>query len=278
MSSRSDGLSRGPKVSQWRILIDPPLPAAENMARDHALALLRRDSEGALRFYRWKPPALSLGRNEPLLPEYERLLARRPELQLVRRPTGGRAVIHDGELTYAVACGPRSLGGLRGAYALINRALVLGIRSLGVSAASGARPERRAKPPFAGACFAAPAPGEVQVDGRKLAGSAQARIAGAILQHGSVLLTTDQAELIALASDAEAQSRPHTLAELLPELPGWGRLVEALVQGFRCALGGEWRVSEWRDEERAAVAKLAKGYLESAWTRRGGSLVPRLPS
>src|SRR5690606_669373 len=103
------------------------------------------------------------------------------------RPTGGREVLHDRELTYAVVVPLRAFGGLRALHRLVNGALVEALRSLGV-AADLAPPDGRALRPDAGPCFGGPAEGEVTVGGRKLIGSAQVRVGGAVLQHGSLRL------------------------------------------------------------------------------------------
>ena len=79
------------------------MTGAENMARDHALALESRSGLAALRFYQWDPAALSFGRNEPAGDSHRMLIASRPDIDVVRRPTGGRAVLHDRELTYSVS-------------------------------------------------------------------------------------------------------------------------------------------------------------------------------
>ncbi|HLM68541.1 MAG TPA: hypothetical protein VK358_13475, partial [Longimicrobium sp.] len=100
----------------WRLLDTPPAPGAWNMAVDEALAQSVRAGEPpVLRVYRWSPPCLSLGRNQPS-GGYDRDEIRRRGLDVVRRPTGGRAVLHHRELTYSVAAAEGVLGGPRQAY------------------------------------------------------------------------------------------------------------------------------------------------------------------
>ncbi|MCY3810039.1 MAG: lipoate--protein ligase family protein [Gemmatimonadetes bacterium] len=254
----------------WRILVDGPLPGAANMARDHALAELVGRGEAVLRLYRWRPAALSLGRNEPFGEIHRRLLASRPDVGVVRRPTGGRAVLHDRELTYGVAAPVSAFGGLRAAYRAINRALVEGLGRLGV-AAELARPA--ALPPGAGVCFADSAEGEVVAAGRKLVGSAQRRVGGAFLQHGSLLLDDDQGALLASAGagedpGAEAGSGPATLADLLGAAPPWSALTTALADGFAAMLGGSWRRAAMTPAEVALSDRLMARYDSREWTRR----------
>ena len=145
-----------------------------------------------LRLYRWDPPTLSIGRNQPLAEVACR------GVPVVRRPTGGQAVWHEHEVTYAVAAPIAMFGSLRGAYREIHARLARALRSLGIdamlAAAAAVRPSSRPA-----ACFAMPAGGEILVQGRKLVGSAQVRRRDAFLQHGSILLGGSQ-EIVAGAS------------------------------------------------------------------------------
>ena len=279
VGSPSRRQARGPNPSlesglSWRVIADGALSGAANMARDHALAAALKAGTGTVRFYRWSPATLSLGRNEPFTDEYRDFLRRHPAVGLVRRPTGGRAVIHDRELTYAVALPVRSCGGPRRAYRKVNQGLVEGLRHLGVEAAAAAG---TALPPDAGPCFLEPAEGEVVVRGRKLVGSAQVRIGGAVLQHGSVLLAADQSPLLertaangpaASGSGGGARGGAITLAEVLGEPPGWERLVDAFSHGLARVLGGRWASGSLSADERRLAGELEAGYASEAWTRR----------
>jgi len=289
----------------WRVLVDEPLTGAANMARDHALAAALRPGTGTLRLYRWTPATLSLGRNEPFTVGYRELLRERPDIDVVRRPTGGRAVLHDRELTYSVVLPARAFGGPRRAYRRINAALVEGLRGLGADArvAGG-----RSLPPDAGPCFLEPAEGEVVVAGRKVVGSAQVRIGSAVLQHGSILLWADQSPLFARAALAGAgapargtaapdgisgndawggamhrdvagayrarggaapdPARPVTLAEVLGEVPAWPRLVAEFSSGFARTLGGSWSHGSMNEHEGALAAGFESRYASRAWTWR----------
>ena len=243
----------------WRVVSDGSFSGAANMARDHAIAEALRPGAGTVRFYRWSPATLSLGRNEPVGEAYRDFLRLHPEMGVVRRPTGGRAVIHDRELTYAVAVAARAFGGPRQAYRAVNEGLVRGLRRLGVEAvaAGGA-----VLPPDAGPCFMAPAEGEVVVRGRKLVGSAQIRIGASVLQHGSVLLVADQAQLQGASGGAV------TLTEVLGEVPDWERLVDAFSHGLAHSLGGRWSPGALTDRERALATRLERRYGSARWTWR----------
>jgi Lipoate-protein ligase A len=159
----------------WRVLVTPPASGAENMALDEALMdRARATGEWVLRVYSWSAPTISLGRNQSARGRYDLDRVRELELDMVRRPTGGRAILHDREITYSVTAPVGDAGDLRESYDRINRLLLRGLRSLGV-AASVARPATRSMPPGMAPCFDEPAAGELTLGGRKLAGSAQWR-------------------------------------------------------------------------------------------------------
>ena len=177
---------------RWILIVEPGgRPGSENMWTDAALLRCAREGVAFLRLYRWRPACLSFGRHEPAARRYDRTRIASLGLDVVRRPTGGRAVWHDREVTYAVA-GPVTLfGTLRATYHAIHETLAAALRSLGVDARLAASPARTPGP-RAGACFAVPVGGEVLVDGQKLVGSAQVRDGTRFLQHGSILLANGQ--------------------------------------------------------------------------------------
>lgn len=186
----------------------------------------------ALRLYRWSPPALSLGRFQPD-GDLNAAACSRWGVQVVRRPTGGRALLHGGDLTYAVAM-PRPTGPAGSVDALYRRvagALLAGLARLGVDAAIV-----RDGGPAGPACFAGGQGADLRVGERKLCGSAQLRRDGAVLQHGAVLLERlgfDETDL--LRTEAGASERLRSVTVTLGELgaPTDPRTVaDALVAGF----------------------------------------------
>ncbi len=251
---------------RWRLILDPPAEGARNMALDHALARECPPDEGVLRFYGWSLPTISFGRNEPTRGRYDRGAAQEAGLGFVRRPTGGRAVLHDEELTYAVVAPLRSLGGLKEAYRRINEGLVEGLRALGVPAemAEGTDVHR----PDAGPCFQAPTPGEVTLAGRKLVGSAQVRVGRSLLQHGSIILRGDQGRLARLTGESGDPHPPATLDDVLPGI-GPAALTERLAAFMRLALGGSWSERGYRSHEATAARELQEQrYASDDWTWR----------
>jgi len=248
------------------VLVDPPLSGVRNMARDHALAEGLEAGTGVLRLYRWATPTVSFGRNEPVHGRYDRDRARLRGIEFVRRPTGGRAVLHDRELTYALVAPYRGLRGPRETYGAVNAGLVKSLASLGVRAELA--PGDGATPPDAGPCFRRAAAGEVTVGGRKLVGSAQVRIGGALLQHGSLLLGPGQGVLEELgAPPAGGGGQPTSLLEVLGAEPAMERVVAALLGGLEAELGGSWEPPV-EGTAGAFEEKRVSFYHAEAWTWR----------
>ncbi len=199
-------------------------PAAAQMALDEAML----GQAPALRFYTWSPPALSLGRNQRPIPDHWPALAAERGLDLVRRPTGGRAVLHQADLTYALALPASWLAGRRAEiYRELCAFLIEGLREFGVELAFGRVGRGYIDHP---SCFGTATDADLVLnDGRKLIGSAQVWRNGVVLQHGSIQLAPDP-DLWRKVFGPETPE-PLGLASLLgcdsAQLPG---LVEQLVQ------------------------------------------------
>lgn len=241
------------------------------MALDQALMTsVAAGGDPVLRFYRWSPACVSLGRNQPAAGLYDEDLLRARGIDVVRRPTGGRAVLHARELTYSAVMPDRALGSARAAYSSINRALVAGLRRLGVPAALQPPSALRAPAPSIAPCFQHPAEGEVVVAGRKLVGSAQVRQDGVILQHGSLLFHDDQAGVAELI----AGTRPSdplpvaSLSDFLDPLPAWEEVVEALLAGWASVIGPVRSGGDSLPPERDLALDLVERYRSREWTWR----------
>lgn len=251
-----------------------PAGGAVNMAIDEALlGSVQRGGTPVLRFYTWQPACLSFGRNQSARDIYDPGRAAAVGIDIVRRPTGGLAVLHDRELTYCVSAPLAPFGGARAAYACINRALVEGLRCFGIDAeqAAGVRargPLLRAADP----CFQTPAAGEVVARGRKLVGSAQRCERGTMLQHGSILISGAQARVLDLLSrpapPPPAADGSITLAELLGREPDVRDLAASLCRGFETTFGTRLAPAPLDRDENAQVVELARRYRGDDWTWR----------
>jgi lipoate-protein ligase A len=253
-----------PSATAWQLIIEHDgRPGAENMAVDAALLDAARAGTASLRLYRWNPPTLSFGRNEAALQRYDRDAIRRLGLATVRRPTGGRAVWHDREVTYAVAAPAHLFGTLREAYISIHRLLATALTALGLDVTLA--PERRGAVPDLGhgACFAAPVGGEVVVRGRKLVGSAQVREGLAFLQHGSMLLAGAQDVVRRVTRGRAAPDRATSLAEMLGRHVSFAEVADLVAAAARAEWPGSWRAAPLEPP-----SELAARFADPAWIWR----------
>ena len=214
---------------RWHCLQTSASDGAFNMALDEALMRRAgRTGEAVFRIYGWSAPTLSLGRNQRARGFYDCERARGLGIAFVRRPTGGRALLHHREITYSATLPARDARAAGEAYDFINEVLLEGLRRVGVSArrASGAP----AIPPGARPCFDLPSAHEIAIEDRKLVGSAQWRRDGALLQHGSILVHDDQS-LIPRLMTAGGTSAPRaaTLAEALGRTPSFDEVAQPLL-------------------------------------------------
>jgi lipoate-protein ligase A len=254
---------------EWFLWVDGPRPGWANMAIDQTL-LDRAEllGESWLRLYSWEPHCLSFGRHEPAARRYdaERIAARR--IDTVRRPTGGRAVWHGPELTYAVAApGPR-FGSLQEAYLEIHDMIGQALGELGIEAVLAS--SRRSEPLDAGACFSQPAGGEVLVGGRKVVGSAQLRRGGALLQHGSILLADRQGIVRELmqgpAGQGSLSGQRDTALPLLGGSLTVAELAEVIAETAAARWPGDWNRMTAAGEVIEAASRHYPQFRSPAWT------------
>ena len=256
----------------WRFLNTGFGDAFFNMGLDEAIIRSVRAgvSPPTLRVYGWSPPAISFGYAQRIDREVDAEHCRRMDVDLVRRPTGGRGVLHWEELTYSVACrrDEPAVGGRPGsAYRMIGEGLIAGLRRLGVDAAlarvdrGSVRPRSaRATPP----CFVSAARSEVVVNGRKLVGSAQRQMGDMLLQHGSVLMGPAHlriVEMMRVDPDVrrrmreELRSSTICLEELRPGVK-FEKISTSLRDGFEERLGVRMKAEEMSEREREEAERL----------------------
>jgi lipoate-protein ligase A len=248
----------------WHLWLDAPRPGFLNMAIDETmLRMSETTGAGFLRLYGWAPACLSFGRHEPALRRYSRDRIAYRQIDVVRRPTGGRAVWHDIELTYAVAAPSEAFGALGATHLAIHETLAEAVSGLGVSVSLAV--PRQASPVDAGACFAIAAGGEVMVDGHKVIGSAQVRTRSAFLQHGSILLDGDQRIVTDIGTGPAAATPAPTLRELVGRPIGFDEMAERVACAAR-AWPGEWRRIARGDAIVEHAAALADTYRSDRWT------------
>lgn len=267
----------------WRLILSDPAPGVTNMAADEAI--VRAVSGGlvppTLRLYAWDPPCLSLGRAQAG-DEVDRATCARDGVHVVRRPTGGRAILHTDELTYSVIApldDPRLSGDIVASYRRLSRALLAALQRVGIDAESKAagqesrstpRTSRDANP----VCFEVPSHYELTADdGRKLVGSAQMRTSDAVLQHGTIPLVGDIARICHYLKDPPASDRVRARAATLESALGrpvtWEQVAKAMIAGFASALNLTLDEAGLTPKEQDWVTEIcADKYGSDAWTWR----------
>jgi lipoate-protein ligase A len=237
-------------VRFWSLILDDALDGADNMAIDaNLLSEVENSSEPTtiVRLYRWRRPTISLGRNQKISAAVDEVFCAEKGIDVVHRPTGGRAVLHDDELTYAVASNDSACFGdtIYANYKSVSEALCSGFNLLGVPAVLA--PEtRKASADHSEMdlpCFISPSRYELMVEGRKIVGSAQRRLRRGFLQHGSMPILCDRdmlARATRMTESALLYQEMAGLAEFLPKRPSVEELIDALLAGFQQRFGIEF--------------------------------------
>jgi lipoate-protein ligase A len=262
-------------LDEWRLLDSGARDGATNMAIDEAIL---EAVTPTLRFYAWDPPCLSLGFSQSAR-DVDREACSDRGWQIVRRPTGGQAILHVDEFTYSV-CAPqgeaRVAGGIVESYGRLVAGLLAGLELLGLESAraESAHAQQEGSGP---ACFAGPARYEVTVDGRKLVGSAQSRRLGGVLQHGTLPLKGDIGRILdglafndsgeRLAERSHFNDRALTLETALGRRVEYAQVAEAMAAGFAQALNLKLVPGDLTSDEWTAVRRIrAEKYANDEWT------------
>ena len=266
----------------WRLLMTPPARGAWNMAVDEAIlqAAGRGESLPTLRLYAWQPACLSLGFAQSYKDADEGGLQANG-WEVVRRLTGGRAILHTDELTYSIIAPPnepRVQGSILESYRRLARALVLAVRDLGlpVEMEEHAAPAGADKGPV---CFEVPSAYEIVVGGKKLVGSAQARKKDGVLQHGTLPLYGDLARITqALVFPDEAAraqaahnllARARTVETVTGRVISWETAAQAFVRAFQSELDLSLEPGELSAAEKVRAQELVQNkYDHPDWTER----------
>lgn len=257
--------------NRWRFVLDEAQDGPTNMAIDEVLALACAQgwSPPSLRLYRWAIPTVSLGCNQPIRGGVDFARCAQRGVPVVRRPTGGRALLHHHELTYSLALPiPRDSRGVLSDYRWISHCFLLALKRLGVQATLSRGAPRNEEE--GGVCFLSPARYELTVDGRKLMGSAQRRFRGALLQHGSLLIEIDHSLWISVFPEAgDLEGRATALKWLLGRAPPWEELVAAVREGVEEGAHVQLEAGRLTAQEGSLVEDLAaKQYATPEWTAR----------
>jgi lipoate-protein ligase A len=263
-------------IATWRLLLSAPADGATNMAIDEATlhAVAAGKAPPTLRLYAWEPPCLSLGRAQKAS-DVDLSALQTTGFDLVRRPTGGKAILHIDELTYSVVAPetePRVAGGVVESYRRLSTGLVRGLEKLGgIEIVADQRAEnRRLEGPV---CFEVPSDYEITAERKKLVGSAQMRAQGAVLQHGALPLHGDIARICPLLAahpdPTRVRARATTVEAAFGKHIAWDEAASALAEGFAEALNLRLELDELTEKERIQAKRLRdEKYGAQAWTRR----------
>lgn len=270
--------------AEWRLILSQPESGAWNMALDHAIldSVIAGEQPPTLRLYSWEPACLSLGHAQPAKDVDLPALDSRG-WHLVRRPTGGRAILHTDELTYSVCAhqdDPVMAGGILESYRRISKALVGGGAILGINAnADGQYAIPAGTTANAAVCFEVPSNYEITANGKKLIGSAQARRSLGVLQHGSLPLYGDLARITDVLNFTDSKNRLSarerllmhavTAENILETAPTWDQAALSLITAFTNTLQIKLKLQKPSQRESSRAKQLvSEKYGNPAWTFR----------
>jgi len=273
---------------EWRLIKDSYYSGFVNMAIDEAIMIAHREGlvPPTIRFYQWSPAAVSLGYFQDLKKEIDVDVCQDMGIDIVRRPTGGKAVLHDKELTYSFIIKenhPLVNNSILETYKKISGGMIRGLSYLGITAElvplrdklksdslhRGKKSEIRHSD-FKSICFSVPSQYEVQVDGKKIVGSAQVRKREIVLQHGSLLIELEKDKLFSVFNFPSVQIRERlktrlkatSLEEILKRKINFSELSEILPRGFEEEFGVKLTEGKLTEQEE----KISKELLENKYS------------
>jgi len=273
---------------EWRLIKDGYHTGFMNMAIDEAIMIAHREGlvPPTIRFYQWSPPSVSLGYFQDLKKEIDVDVCQDMGIDIVRRPTGGKAVLHDKELTYSFIIKenhPLVNDSILETYKKISGGMIRGLSYLGITAElvplrkklkSDSLPKREKSEihnsDFKSICFFVPSQYEVQVEGKKIVGSAQVRKREIVLQHGSLLIELEKDKLFSVFNFPSVQIRERlktrfnatSLEEILKRKINFSELSEILPRGFEEEFGVRFVENKLTEQEE----KISKELLENKYS------------
>jgi len=273
---------------KWRLIKDSYHAGFMNMAIDEAIMIVHREGlvPPTIRFYQWSPPAVSLGYFQDLKKEIDVEACQDMGIDIVRRPTGGKAVLHDKELTYSFIIReshPLVNNSILETYKKISRGIIRGLSYLGITAELVPLREKLKSDSLhrgekseichsnlKSICFSVPSQYEVQVEGKKIVGSAQVRKREIVLQHGSLLIELEKDKLFSVFNFPSVQIRERlktrlkatSLEEILKRKINFSELSEILPRGFEEEFGVKLTEGKLTEQEE----KISKELLENKYS------------
>jgi lipoyl(octanoyl) transferase len=265
----------------WRLINFQRRSAAENMAIDEAIfrETIKNDKSPTIRFYGWRPPAVSIGYFQNIEKEVNIEKCRAEGVDIVRRPSGGKAVFHCDEITYSVvACDKEESfpSDISGTYKIISKCIAYGLTSLGINVHLADAGRSLDDADLKSCCFSAPSRNELLVSGRKICGSAQTRVNGGFLQHGSILMNSNSQQtasfLLPERNRAQLEKFRDSIASINEEIltpVDKQEICSNLKKGFIDVLGIEIVEGKLSLSEETLKNKLINKYSDVHWNMKG---------
>ena len=259
-------------MKEWDLIIDEaPLDGSWNMAEDeHLFRSLSEKPHTILRFYAWKNPTVSLGYSQKVPEVVDIEFCKKKGIDIVRRMTGGKLVLHNKEVTYSLTSSDTEIftANLNDSYRLISEALMEGLKKIGLeSSLASPAPQEYVRGNLP--CFSYPSRNEVEVHGKKIIGSAQKRVGTKFLQHGSIPLEEDDDLLKSISSleGADEKVRMISLTEALGRSIDFDRTVEVFAQGIEDYFRVQLKRRSLEEKENESVRQIQKAkYGNPIWT------------
>jgi lipoate-protein ligase A len=260
-------------VKVWKLIVDrKPLSGSLNMAVDDFLfRSLRSDPQTYLRFYGWERPTVSLGYSQDIQKVVDVKYCQNQGIDIVRRMTGGKLVLHQKEVTYSLCSSDKETftSTLADSYRLISQALMRGFEKMGLkSYLADAPPDSYVRGNLP--CFSYPARNEIEVEGKKIVGSAQKRAGSKFIQHGSIPLEEDEGYLgpVSFLKKEDSKGRMISLSQALGEKVSFDWAVERLTSGISEFFKVNFKPKIFNTEEKEAISKIQKErYANIDWTQ-----------
>jgi len=265
-------------MNEWFLVVDPvPLKGSLNMAIDEFLfSSLGEKLQTFVRFYQWERPTVSLGYLQNFQKVVDLDYCQSHGIDIVRRMTGGKLVLHHKEVTYSLSSSDRGIftASVANSYKLISQGLMRGLEKMELKPMlASSHPSTYAR--GNSLCFSHPARDEIEIGGKKIIGSAQRRVGSKFIQHGSIPLEHDEELLksVSFSGKGESQIRMTSLSQALGRNVSFEWAVDCFVGGISEYFGINFKPKIFTDSEREAIARIQKAYYENeAWTFLGSKI------
>ncbi len=270
-------------MQKWRVIKNNTYSGAMNMAIDEAIMISYREgkSKPTLRFYTWEPACLTIGYFQKLEKEIDINKCKELNIDCVRRSTGGRAVLHENELTYSVIVGEDNKlinRSINESYKFISQGIAKGLEISGIEVDELSKGERITREKLSAACFNTHASYEITINNKKVVGSAQHRKDGVVLQHGSIVIGFNVDKLFEIIKTKTPELKER--AKKFTESKASGienetgkkldikELENSIIKGFEYVLGVEFEEEELSEYELELAGNLYEKYISKEYSNK----------